>query len=114
MLTEIVNNALLSFRERVELFFDVYWNCYIRENTAKYIDERVPELDRLVTDPEKCRLGAKSLWDFKELKFKDRDELVDNFRSWNSKIEFNMDVRSLVVTLGLERSKTSTPLQGKI
>ncbi len=46
VLSEIVNNSLLSFRERVELFFDVYWNCFMRENTARYLDERVVELDR--------------------------------------------------------------------
>lgn len=91
LLSEIVNNSLLSFRERVELFFDVYWNCFMRENTAKYIDERVPELDRLVTDPENCKLGAKKLWDFQHLKYKDRDLLVECFRSWHSKIEFNME-----------------------
>lgn len=95
LLMEIVNNSLLSFRERVELFFDVYWNAYMREKTAEYIDERISELDRLVSDPDNCKLGVKNLWSFKDLKFKDRDDLVDHFRSWHSKIDFNLDVCSL-------------------
>lgn len=92
LLSEIVNNSKLSFRERVELFFDVYWNAYTREKTAEYIDERIAELDRLVSDSDNCKLGVKAIWSFKDLKFKDRDELVDHFRSWHSKVDFNMDV----------------------
>jgi hypothetical protein len=94
LMTEIVNNSELSFRERVELFFDVYWNTYIREKTAEYMDERIGELDRLVTDPDNCKLGIKELWSFKDMKFKDRDELVDNFKSWKSSVDFNLDVGS--------------------
>ena len=94
LMTEIANNSELSFRERVELFFDVYWNTYVREKTAEYIDERISELDRLVTDPDRCKLGIKELWSFKDTKFKDRDDLVDHFRSWKSSVEFNLDVAS--------------------
>lgn len=94
LMTEIANNSELSFRERVELFFDVYWNTYVREKTAEYIDERISELDRLVTDPDRCKLGIKELWSFKDTKFKDRDDLVDRFRSWKSSVEFNLDVAS--------------------
>lgn len=109
LLTEIVNNSELSFRERVELFFDVYWNTYVREKTAEYIDERVAELDRLVSDPDNCKLGVKELWSFKDMKFKDRDELVDHFRSWKASVDFNLDVKSQI-TPGIPRHKTETSL----
>lgn len=110
LLSEIVNNSLLSFRERVELFFDVYWNTYMREKTAEYIDERIAELDRLVSDSDNCKLGVKNLWSFKDMKFKDRDELVDHFRSWKANVAFNLDVWDFSL-LGIQRQKVETSLQ---
>lgn len=40
-------------------------------------------------------MGIKQLWDFKNYKYKDRDQLVDVFRRWSSKIEFDMEVKKL-------------------
>ena len=40
-------------------------------------------------------MGVKALFEFKDLKFKDRDELVDHFRSWHSKVDFKMEVVDL-------------------
>lgn len=91
IMLDIVNNYSESFRERVELFFDIYWNCFIRQKTADYINSKIKDLENLVTDTHKSKIIIKSLFDFKELKYKDRDDLVDIFGSWNTKVPFNME-----------------------
>merc|ERR1711976_171536 len=91
ILLEIINNANESYRERIELFYDIYWNCFIREKTCWYIENKIKELQNAVSDYDKSKLVTKSIYNFKELKFKDRDDLVDIFKSWSSKTEFNME-----------------------
>lgn len=91
ILQDIINNSGESFRERIELFFDVYWNCFVREKTSTYINSKIKDLQNLVTDTHKCQLVIKNLINFKEIKYGDRDELLDIFKSWDSKCPFNMD-----------------------
>ena len=45
-MTEIVNNSDVSYRERVELFFDIYWNNFVRDKTVEYLDQRIKELEK--------------------------------------------------------------------
>lgn len=45
LFTEIVNNSKMSYRERVELFYDFYWNNFIRKRSVEYLDERLRELE---------------------------------------------------------------------
>jgi len=91
ILLEVINNANESYRERIELFFDIYWNCFIREKSSWYIENKIKELQNAVSDYDKSKLVTKSIYNFKELKFKDRDALLDIFKSWSSKVEFNME-----------------------
>ena len=78
-MTEIVNNSKLAYRERMELFFDIYWNIFVRQKTQEYLDERIRDLEEysmkfissIICDADKCKLGIKSLWDFSNYKFKD-------------------------------------------
>jgi len=44
-MTEIINNSKISYRERMELFFDIYWNCFMREKTQEYLDQRTRHLE---------------------------------------------------------------------
>ena len=45
---------------------------------------------RLVTDEDKCQLQIKKLLNFSQFKFKDRDDLVDIFKSWDKNAAFRM------------------------
>lgn len=33
VMLEVVNNSKLAYRERSDIFFDVYWNCFMRQKT---------------------------------------------------------------------------------
>lgn len=92
LLLQIVQTTSLSFRERVELYLDVFGNALIREKTQRYIDSILPTLLNLVAEEtKKTRTPLESVFDFKEVKFKERDEMMDVIRSWSSKIPFTME-----------------------
>lgn len=38
LLSEVANNSTISYKERMELFFDFYWNNFIRQQSALYLD----------------------------------------------------------------------------
>ena len=45
----------------------------------------------LIAEDNKCLSPLQKVFSFKELKFKDRDELSDIIKSWNSKIPFPIE-----------------------
>lgn len=45
LFTEIFNNSKMSYRERIELFYDFYWNNFIRKRSVEYLDERIKHLE---------------------------------------------------------------------
>lgn len=72
----------MSVRERMEIFLDYYGNTLLRDRSAQYLDEIVPELIQLVTDDDKCTSAIKDIINFETIKFKDRDEIEDIISSW--------------------------------
>jgi len=73
------------------MFLEIFGNSYLREQTAGYIDKMIPFLDDLISNETKHKSALNSMVDLKELKFKDRDDMVDVIRSWYSFQEFKMD-----------------------
>jgi len=69
----IMNETTLAKRERMEIFTDIYGNCMLRERTATYLEEIVPELIQLITDDERCKSVIKPILNFENLLFKERD-----------------------------------------
>ncbi|KAL4428975.1 hypothetical protein ABPG74_011171 [Tetrahymena malaccensis] len=92
LLLQILQTTSLSFRERVELFLDVFGNAMIREKSQRYIDSILPTILNLIAEEtKKTRTPLEQIFDFKEVKFKERDELSDIVNSWHSKIPFTME-----------------------
>ena len=81
LLLYIVNEVELPIRERVELFLDVYGNALTRDRTADYISLRAQRLAQIVTG-HRAAPPLAALIDLSCLKFKDRDDLEEIFRSW--------------------------------
>ena len=81
----------MSIRERMELFLDYFANALIRDRSANYLDEIVPELIKLVTDDERCESVIKEIIDFETIKFKDRDEIEDVISSWLTAHPFDIE-----------------------
>ena len=91
LLLEILHASNLSYRERIELFLDIFGNALIREKSQRYIDCVIPNLLNLVAEDSKTLSPLTKVFSFNEIKFKDRDEIMDAIKSWSSKIPFTME-----------------------
>ncbi|KAJ3319066.1 asparagine-linked glycosylation protein [Blyttiomyces sp. JEL0837] len=69
----------ISLLERAQRFLEVYGNCYLRQKTYEYIKKTAGDLIKLVADGN----GILSpLCDFKQLRFRERDDLEVVFNFW--------------------------------
>jgi dynein assembly factor 3 len=88
LLLYLINEIQLPVRERMELFLDIYGNALMRDRTAEYIDLRARELIKVITDTASTEFY--SILDLADLKFKDRDDLEEIFRSWLMSVQFDL------------------------
>ena len=95
----ILHTTNYTYRERTDLFLDIYGNSLLRDKTAIYIDKVVPYIDSLISDETKFTSALQKyllndnvfrIICLKELKFKDRDEIVEVVRSWYSQNPFQI------------------------
>ncbi|CAI2366251.1 unnamed protein product [Moneuplotes crassus] len=91
LLLTIISETQLSFRERMELFTDLYGNTMIRSKTAQYLDDISVEVSRLITEHRKCKSVLMDLIDFDSLKFKERDEIEDIVNCWRLSVPFDIE-----------------------
>ena len=91
MLLTVMSETNLSYRERSELFLDLYGNISIRDKSAEYLDQITIELSRLITEHRKNSSPLTDLIDFDNLKYKERDELEETIKAWHSKHEFDIE-----------------------
>lgn len=87
----IICETQMTFRERMELFVDLYGNTMIRSKTAHYLDEIAVELSRLITEHRKCKSVLMDIVDLETLKFKQRDDLEDIINTWRLSIPFDIE-----------------------
>lgn len=73
------------------MFLDLYGNTMIRDKTAEYLESRIKEYIQLVTEDDRCKSPLKSIVNFDNLRFKDRDDLEDIFSSYHKKHAFDME-----------------------
>ena len=84
--------------DRTERFLEIFMNATVRDSTAELIERHAQrleevvgaifagEVDAVASDP------VASIFDFSLLKFKEKDELMDCFRSWSRKVPFDMEL----------------------
>ena len=66
--------------QRANLFLEVFGNTLVQERTQNYIGHLGRELVELACNMPNCALEG--IVDLDLLKYRDRDALVDVFRSW--------------------------------
>eukprot|EP00241_Pyramimonas_parkeae_P002786 CAMPEP_0114260650 /NCGR_PEP_ID=MMETSP0058-20121206/20620_1 /TAXON_ID=36894 /ORGANISM="Pyramimonas parkeae, CCMP726" /LENGTH=521 /DNA_ID=CAMNT_0001375939 /DNA_START=100 /DNA_END=1665 /DNA_ORIENTATION=+ len=93
LLFSIMMDTKLTMRDRMQIFVEVYGNIKIREKTAEYIEEQGKILASVVLDSNMGEADGpfNKLFDFSNLKFKEKDELVDVLRSYTRKVDYHMD-----------------------
>lgn len=78
--------------ERVERFLEIFMNATLRESTAELVETCAARLERVVgamfageaDAPDIASDRVCQVFDFSLLKFKEKDELVECFRSWRA------------------------------
>jgi len=78
--------------ERVERFLEIFMNATLRESTAELVETCAARLERVVgamfageaDAPDVASDRVCQVFDFSLLKFKEKDELVECFRSWRA------------------------------
>ena len=85
--------------ERAERFLEIFMNATVRDSTAELIERFAQRLERVVgamfageaaDDPAIANDPIARVFDFGLLKFKEKDELMDAFRSWSRRVPFDM------------------------
>lgn len=87
----IINDTKLTKTERAELFLDIFGNSLTREKSQNYIDSQIKPFSQLITNDIKCPLSIRKICDFSTLKFKDRDDIEEIFKSWSSKVPYDIE-----------------------
>lgn len=78
--------------ERVERFLEIFMNATLRESTAELVETCAARLERVVgamfageaDAPDIANDRVCRVFDFSLLKFKEKDELMECFRSWRA------------------------------
>mmetsp|Transcript_910 Transcript_910/g.1613 ORF Transcript_910/g.1613 Transcript_910/m.1613 type:complete len:524 (-) Transcript_910:325-1896(-) len=93
ILISIFMDTELTARDRMETYLEVFGNVKVREKTAEYLEERGKLLANVVLDSNFGEGDGvfNRLFDFSQLKFKEKDEMVDILRSYTRKQDYNMD-----------------------
>lgn len=88
LLLSLVFDPDLGMRECTEIFLEIYGNHMLRKQTSAYLQSRIEELIRFLTDGE-GPLAA--LIDTSLLKFKQRDAIEKVLKSWREETECDME-----------------------
>lgn len=90
LLLQVAQDWELPLRQRCNLFLEIFGNATVQERTSEYISEIAKSLEELVYNEQG---PLKDMIDFSHLKSRNRDDLVDVFRSWKSDVSY--DVQTL-------------------
>jgi dynein assembly factor 3 len=86
LLLQVVCDWELPIRQRATVFLELFANTLVQERTQRYIHRLGQELVELVCD-EKGSLA--DIADLSSLKYRERDMLVDVFKSWDPKVPYD-------------------------
>lgn len=71
-----------GLQEKTELFLEIFGNLFVRTYTAKHIQKRANEFIKFITDIDFLKASNLGVFDFEQLKFKERDFLEGIFKFW--------------------------------
>lgn len=108
LLLELANDYEVPIRQRASTFLEIFGNCRVQDRTAKYIEQLGQQLRSLVT----AGTGRlEDLIDLSLLKYRERDNLENAFKSYSRATSFDVDslrdhrLRGKLFRLNLEAKK---------
>ena len=89
LLLNIFLSRKIPIRHRAALFLEVYGNTLIQEKTESIVNEMGKALINMVYG-EESNVTLGNILDLSALKQRDRDALVDTFKSWGTDVMFDI------------------------
>ena len=86
LLLQVACDWELPIRQRATVFLEIFGNTLVQERTERYIAAMGQELVELVCD---SRGSLADFVDLSSLKYRDRDLLVDAFKSWDARVPYD-------------------------
>lgn len=87
----LLHDRNLSIRERVELFMDIYANTLNTSRTTEYINSVYKTLIKFICNDKDYNGPLKKMIDLSLLTYKEKDDLVEIFKSYDSKFEYEIE-----------------------
>jgi len=87
----IIHDRSISIRDRVEIFMEIYGNTLLSSRTADYLNNVYKILINFVTGDKKYKGPLKDLINLSQLTYKERDEMVEIFNSYDLKIKYDIE-----------------------
>ncbi|XP_057178267.1 dynein axonemal assembly factor 3-like isoform X1 [Triplophysa rosa] len=79
----LLSPETISLHKKTEVFLEIFGNCEIRSETDEFLKHASAELSQSITNtPVSCDSHTHPCLDTSLLKFKERDDLVQIFKSW--------------------------------
>lgn len=73
----------LGLQEKTELFLELFGNSLVRPQASEYLQQKSTEFIRMVTDSDYLE-ACMPVFNFSQLKFKERDQLESIFKFWRN------------------------------
>ncbi|KAL9978714.1 hypothetical protein ACROYT_G016264 [Oculina patagonica] len=73
----------LGLQERTELFLELFGNSLVRPQASEYLQQKSTDFIRMITDPDYLE-ACLPVFNFSQLKFKERDQLESIFKFWRN------------------------------
>ncbi|CAN0054281.1 unnamed protein product [Scytosiphon promiscuus] len=86
LLLRVAQDWELPIRQRANVFLEIFGNCSVQDRTSRYIARLGKDLGDLLFSSE----ATADIVDLSLLKFKERDQLEDIFKSWCCNVPCNI------------------------
>ncbi|XP_015773182.1 PREDICTED: dynein assembly factor 3, axonemal-like [Acropora digitifera] len=73
----------LGLQEKTELFLELFGNSLVRPQTSEYLQQKSSDFIRFITDLDYLEASL-PVFNFSQLKFKERDQLESIFKFWRN------------------------------
>lgn len=88
LLLEILNDYEVPIRQRANVFLEIFGNAKVQDRTSRYIEQLGYQLRSLIADGSGRLEG---IVDLSHLKYRERDELENVFKSYSRSFAFDME-----------------------
>jgi dynein assembly factor 3 len=91
LLLEILNDYEVPIRQRANIFLEIFGNAKVQDRTSRYVEQLGHELRKLIDSGSGASGRLEGIVDLQLLKYREKDELEDVFKSYSRANMFDID-----------------------